>query len=178
MNADRKKQLKQAYKQKELQKMADSGDEILAAFAEEQLIDKLPILLIEEIKLKNDSELIEFLWVSIRKLIAFKKRVQWKQYKSEYDAINSLSDSQKMIHFTQIFEGLNYMGDLEKFLSNSFDWELSETVQSYRLIDCHGIAERIERANEMTEKIHFNEQELTDKKLSYIKTHIEGFEIK
>ena len=106
MNADRKKQLKQAYKQKELQKMADSGDEILAAFAEEQLIDKLPILLIEEIKLKNDSELIEFLWVSIRKLIAFKKRVQWKQYKSEYDAINSLSDSQKMIHFTQIFEGL------------------------------------------------------------------------
>ena len=158
--------------------MAEGENEVIAAIAREQLIDKLPTLSIKEIEPQGDNELIEFLWLLIRGLIAFKQRIQRRQYKTELAAVESLTEGQKMIYFTQVFESLNFMGDFDKFRYNSFEWEITGTIESYKLIDSHELAEAIKKADESTEEIQYDEKALLTRKLRYIRSHLDQFEIK
>jgi len=164
MDSSKKKELKKAFLQHELQKLADGEDDILANYAKRKMNTHPIVFTKRDIDNCSDTNLINTVNGKIKDLISYRQKNEWAKFKSEFEAINALSVGQKMIYFTSIFEDMNDIGDLDKFQDNSFDWELEWTFEAYRLVDLQDIAFQINDRG--INKVHLDDTLIQLKKIA------------
>ena len=178
MNKDRRKEILNDYKKKELEKLSQLDDKILADFAKNKLGLKSDQLTLEKLRSTPDDRLIELVADKIKEVLAVKYRSNPKKYKNTDNVILELNESLRLIHFTNIFEMHVIMGDTEKFLNGATSFELTEIISGYRLIKLDNVSDNISFRKILDiDKELSDQKKIRTKKIEYIREHLNDFEL-
>jgi hypothetical protein len=178
MDKNKKKEILNEYKKKELEKLSQSGDKIWADFAKNKLGVKSEKLGIEKLRSTQDDKLIETIAEKIKEVLETRYKSDPKRYKNADNVTPELNASLRAVHFTNLFEMYVTIGDTDKFLDGATPFELTETTNGYRLLNLDNVANKI-----LIRSIDDIENELSDQdkiqrvKIEYIRTHLNEFEL-
>jgi hypothetical protein len=176
MDKNIKKEILNKYKQDELEKLSQSDNKALADFAKNKLGLKSEKLSVERLRTTSDDKLIETITKKISEVLEIKYQADRKRYKNVNNVIPELNESLRAVYFTDLFEMYVRIGDTEKFLGGASEFELSEIIGGYRILNMDNVSNKIS-----LRAISHIEMELSDLdriqriKIEYIREHLNEF---
>jgi hypothetical protein len=178
MDKNKKKEILNEYKKRELEKLSQAGDKLMANFAKNKLGVTSDPLSLERLGNVPDDKLIETITEKINEVLGVRYKSDPKKYKNADHIIAELNESVRAIHLTNIFEMYVRMGDTDEFLDNATSFELTELINGYRLFKLENIADKIfRRITEDIDKELSDHRKIDRTKMEYIRGHLNEFKL-